>query len=91
MSDLMVRNPVAVKALATAPLAKRPDTLDGQKLGLWWNLKYGGDVALERIGSVFAAKHGVELFRQFVPFPGPKKAIATMAENATVVAGSTGD
>jgi len=45
---ITVRNPVAESVVtAVKPAARVPD-LDGKRIGLYWNVKAGGDLALER-------------------------------------------
>ena len=88
---LTVRNPVAARALTPQPTAARPVGLDGRTLGLWWNQKFGGDVALERIGARLGVRFDMPLHREFSPFPAPKGTVASMADNASVVVGTTAD
>ena len=47
MIELQVRNPVAELNSKPTPRAARAKTLDGIDLGLWWNKKIGGEVAVE--------------------------------------------
>ena len=91
MESLSVRNPVAKHALKASPLAPRVQSLEGQTLGLWWNAKEGGNIALERIGDAIVRKYGVTLHKVYSPYPAPKRLIEDMAKNATVVISSTGD
>ena len=60
---LQVLNPVAQKAEKKkgARSAPRLPTLEGKRIGLYWNLKPGGDAALRRTGELLAARYaGVE-------------------------------
>lgn len=49
MASLEVCNPVAPTSSASVTPAPRPTTLDGKAIGLYWNYKQGGDVALARV------------------------------------------
>ena len=91
MDSISVRNPVAKRALKATPLAPRVKSLQGQTLGLWWNAKEGGNIALERIGDALVKRYGVKIHKVYSPYPAPKNLIEDMAQNATVVIGSTGD
>ncbi len=91
MATITVKNPVAMTATVSYPLAKRVPDLNGVRLGLWWNEKPGGEVALEHAGRLLREKYGVSLFRQYQNFPAPVSAIEGVAANADVVIGATGD
>ena len=91
MEKLTVRNPVALLPDIKTPLAPRPLSLHGLTLGLWWNLKEGGDVAVEYIGEVLQKRYGMKLHKEYSAYPGPKHMIESMAKTANVVLGSTGD
>ncbi len=88
---LSVLNPVAQRAISASPVAPRLPGLRGRTLGLWWNRKFGGDTGLERIAEALVRRDGVTLHRESHPYPGPKTAIAAMAEAAGAVVGATGD
>ncbi|GBD10522.1 hypothetical protein HRbin23_00166 [bacterium HR23] len=47
MSPLKVYNPVAKPVQSRLAPAPRLSTLEGRRIGLYWNMKAGGDVALE--------------------------------------------
>jgi hypothetical protein len=91
LATITVKNPVAMTATVSYPLAKRVPDLAGARLGLWWNEKPGGEVALEHAGKLLQDRHGVSLFRQFQNFPAPFSAMDAAAANADVVIGATGD
>ena len=91
METITARNPVAKTALKATPLAPRVKSLEGQTLGLWWNAKEGGNIALERIGDALVERYGVKIHKVYSPYPAPRKLIEDMAQHATVVIGSTGD
>ena len=55
MSEMLeVLNPVATSqgAVEQSSLAPRSKSLDAKKVGLLWNSKPGGDVALSRVGEL---------------------------------------
>jgi len=58
---LKVFNPVAKSVKTHLEPAPRPSDLNGKRIGLYWNLKAGGDVALKRT---------MELLSE--PFPGAR-------------------
>jgi hypothetical protein len=62
MTELRIVNPVAQAKAGTVgaqrfPPARRPQTLDGVTIGLYWNAKAGGDAALAqtrlRLGQLY--------------------------------------
>jgi hypothetical protein len=66
VASITVRNPVARRRVVdAAPLAPRPDRLDGATIGLYWNLKAGGDVALDRIETLLGERFPGVRFRRF--------------------------
>lgn len=52
MAQLEVLNPVAISEEKNIPPAARPEELTGKRVGLYWNIKSGGDVALDRVEEV---------------------------------------
>src|SRR5689334_12092456 len=69
MAELIVRNPVAELNNLPTPRASRVPSLQGINLGLWWNKKIGGEVALEWLGEAFSAEFGTELAHYYDSFP----------------------
>lgn len=58
MVAITVVSPVAGQRLRPAgPPAPRLDDLNGRVIGLYWNLKAGGDVALRRIAATLAERY----------------------------------
>ena len=91
MARLEVRNPVAQVSAWGSALSPRLPTLNHKRIGLYWNGKSGGDVALNRIGQLLEGKlQGVkfELIRSAVPGP---KALVDYAKSFDAIIGSTGD
>jgi hypothetical protein len=91
MFDLTVRNPVAELNAKVTPRAPRLLTLDGAQVGLWWNKKIGGEVALEWLGAEFAGDFGARTERFYDSFPAHKGMTAKAARWADAVVGATGD
>lgn len=102
MAELTVVNPVATPTATTAnadsfPLAARPASLDGIRVGLFWNGKNHGDVGLER------TREGLmKLFEgiTFVDFLGDKGGLTRFASESLreriirecdVIVGATAD
>ena len=54
MYELEVMNPVApvLGEVNATPMAPRPSSLEGKTIGLVWNGKANGDVALRRAGEL---------------------------------------
>lgn len=54
MYEMKVLNPVAkvLGEVNATPLAPRPSSLEGKTIGLVWNGKANGDVALKRAGEI---------------------------------------
>ena len=76
MYTLEVMNPVApvLGEVEATPLAPRPPSLDGKTIGLMWNGKANGDVALRRAGEAIQGRIPgvtVKLYSGALPTPGP--------------------
>ena len=94
MYKLEVMNPVApvLGDVEATPPAPRPDSLEGKTIGLVWNGKANGDVALKRAG---------ELIRRSVPdvslkfysgaLPTPKPVMDQAKTEVDVAIGCTAD
>jgi hypothetical protein len=92
METLKARNPVGERAIKVdTPLAPRMKSLEGQTLGLWWNFKDGGNIALERIGAELVRRFGVKLHKSYSPLPAPRSLIESAAREATMVIGASAD
>lgn len=48
------------------PPAPRLDKLEGKTIGLFWNSKPGGDMALEHIGARLAERYPKATFKKYV-------------------------
>ena len=81
MARIKVLSPSARSALPQKPLAPRPTSLKGKKIGLLFNSKPNADIFLGRMGEVISAKHEpaeVELLncrRMFFPLPADFQAV----------------
>ena len=88
---LEVLNPVAdtmARAVGTVP---RPKDLANKRLGLFWNSKIGGDVALLRVAELLGNRFpGVSCELIHSGKPGTKEQMA-QAKRYDVVLGATGD
>ena len=58
MTRLEVLNPMAQQATVTAiaPAPRLPD-LSGKRIGLYWNMKAGGEEALQHVGEVLRRRY----------------------------------
>ena len=102
MAQLSIVNPIATAQADTSEAprispAPRPKSLDGKRIGLYWNGKPLGDIALEntkeilrntfrdvRFVDVFGEKGGINRYLS----PGQ---LDMLQEEADVVIGTSGD
>jgi hypothetical protein len=56
MARLEILNPVAEVVAHSVPPAPRLAGLEGKRIGLYWNMKSGGDMALERTQELLEAR-----------------------------------
>lgn len=93
MERLEVLNPVASRdSLSFATTSRVPDLRD-LTVGLVWNFKIGGDVAMRRIAENLKRKlgYGFNVVEFSDEFPFAETTIENIAETCDVVIGSTGD
>jgi|TARA_B100001971_G_C17642829_1_gene264217 hypothetical protein len=94
-AELTVLNPVAQLAseLGQPPSApQRPRTLEGSRVGLYWNRKPGGNYALERVGQLLKERFpGTEAELVHSRRPIPEDLIRELKESRDVVVGATAD
>jgi hypothetical protein len=94
MHTLEVLDPVAqsegeTKVTATAP---RPRSLDGLTLGLLWNAKRGGEIALDKAGALIKSRYkDVKLIRYDGSMPCEKDLIRKAMSECDVFIGSSAD
>jgi hypothetical protein len=97
VEQLEVANPVADAAIVKIDPAPRPDGLENKRIGLYWNYKPGGDVALERIEQVLGERYPSASFVHAQGTVGgtvkhlTPKAADEFASQIDVVVGTTGD
>jgi hypothetical protein len=91
MIELTVCNPVAELDTEPTPRAPRLTSLDGIELGLWWNKKIGGEVALEWLGEQWGGEFGLTSQQFYDSFPAHRGMTAKAAAGSTAVVGATGD
>jgi hypothetical protein len=92
-SILKVCKPVAAKASMHVQPADRPTSLNNKTIGLVWNGKPGGDVALGQIVEFVINYFHEAKFKEFFynGFPFTKSQIDQIATGCDVVVGTTGD
>ncbi len=93
MKEFKVFNPVAKSVTSNFKPADRPHDLRNKTVGLVWNGKGGGDIALRRIADNIKLDLRYEFntkeFRDDFPFA--PETIEKVASSCDVVIGSTGD
>ncbi len=65
MARLEILNPLAETVEHSVKPAGRPATLDGKTIGLYWNMKAGGDAALDRTEALLGARFPGATFRRY--------------------------
>ncbi len=97
MVKLQVLNPQASTVTATVDPTGRHDDLSGKTIGLYWNMKAGGDVALEQTERLLGERYpGVE-FKYYVGSVGAMLRHVTaedaerVARECDAVVGTTSD
>ncbi len=97
MATLEILNPVAEIMPMVVPAAPRLESLDGKTIGLFWNMKAGGDVALAAVSEELAKRHPGIKFRSYTGSVGSLVRLATpadqtrMAAECDAVVGTTAD
>jgi hypothetical protein len=81
MNTLTVVNPVAEPVEVSVQPATRVPDLNGKRVGLYWNLKAGGDIALQRVEEMLSARYPEARFAYFQGDVG-----ATMRHNTPAAA-----
>jgi hypothetical protein len=64
-NSLLILNPVAVLEYKPLSPAMRLTDLNGKKIGLYWNHKARGDIALKRISEIFSERYDGVSFEWF--------------------------
>ncbi len=92
MATLEIMNPVAKRTGGAFPPAPRLDTLSDKTVGIYWNTKTGGDVALKRLAELMRKDFPKVQFKNFTHrFPVPSDVIEDIISQCDAVMGSTGD
>ncbi len=90
---LKTLSPVAAKAPLRVEPEKRPATLDGKTVGLLWNGKPGGEIALAVLAEMIEKRFpGVKFWRStWNSFPFTRVQHEEIIANCDVAIGTTGD
>ena len=97
MSEIEVFNPVAETVKAHVAPAVRPTDLAGKRIGLYWNYKSGGDLALAHVKELLGKRYPDARFEEFVADVGftvkygTEKLADRVASACDVVVGTTAD
>ncbi len=94
MFTLEVLNPVAQSEGETkvSKAARRARSLDGMTLGLIWNSKRGGELALMKAGELVSSKYkNVKVIRYDGSMPCEKELMQKAKQECDIFIGSTGD
>lgn len=65
MARLEIRNPVAKTVEYSVKPAARLQAIDGTTIGLYWNIKAGGDAALDKTEELLSARFPKAKFRRY--------------------------
>lgn len=93
MKDLKVLNPVAKRVSLHFSIAERPKGLNGITIGLVWNGKHGGNLALKRIAENLSRDPGYrfDILEFKDDFPFAEFTIEKISTSCQAVISSTGD
>ena len=94
MFTLEVLNPVAQSEgeIKVSGTARRPRSLDGLTLGLLWNSKRGGEIALNKAGELISNKFkDLKVIRYDGSMPCERGLMERAVQECDVFIGSTGD
>ena len=91
MAELEVLNPVAHVSIRRVLLAPQLKSLEGKRVGLYWNAHQGGDIALARVSQLLESKFKGMSFRLIKSsVTGPKEKVEE-AKTFDAVIGATAD
>ena len=94
-AELVVLNPVAQLAsdlVEPSSVPQRPDSLQGSRVGLYWNRKQGGNFALEAVEDLLQQRYpgiGAQLYHG--PRPISDDLVREIKASCDVVVGATAD
>lgn len=97
MAELEVLNPVALPVRNDVTAASREPDLAGRRIGLYWNIKAGGDVALAHAKELLASRYEGATFVDLMGSVGVTMRHLTqedaerVADECDAVVGTTGD
>lgn len=97
MDKLSVLNPVARSVKTHVKAAPRIPDLGGKRVGLYWNMKTGGDIALQRVHELLGARYPTAQFQYHQGDNGTSQRSVTktgadkIAATADFIVGSTAD
>ena len=94
MFTLEVLNPVGLSAgeATITGAARRPQSLDGLTLGLLWNFKRGGEVALAKAAELLQSKYkNLKVIRYDGSIPIDKHLLEKAKVECDIFVGSTAD
>ena len=66
MARLEILNPVAKTVEHSVKPAARRQAIDGGTIGLYWNIKAGGDAALDKTEELLRAKYPRAKFKRYI-------------------------
>jgi hypothetical protein len=95
--ELEVANPVAESAIPKIDAAPRPEDLAGQRIGLYWNYKPGGNIGLDQLRTQLGRRFPTATFVRYDGALGASVKHVTPAQadeiaaNCDVLIGATGD
>jgi hypothetical protein len=91
--SLRVHNPVATKAPLYVKSAERKGTLAGKRIGLIWNGKPGGDIALNVLEEHIAKRYPDATFwrSDWYSYPFTDGQLQQIEDHCDVAIGTTGD
>jgi hypothetical protein len=91
--SLQVHNPVATKAPLYVASANRTGSLDGKRIGLIWNGKPGGDIALNVLEEHISKLHPSATFwrSDWYSYPFTDDQLQQIVDHCDVAIGTTGD
>jgi len=91
--SLRVHNPVATKAPLHVKAAPRGGTLAGRRIGLIWNGKPGGDVALNVVAEHISRRFSDATFwrSDWYSYPFTDGQLQQIVDHCDVAIGTTGD
>lgn len=97
MVKLVVANPLAASTVHSIEPAPRAGDLHGKKIGLYWNIKAGGDHALDRTEELLRRRYPDAQFDRLLGSIGSTVRHLTPADSDKIastyaaVVGTTGD